>query len=98
MTPLLGGPGTPGFGNTGWREDNWGHGQWGQPDGWDLQSLEAMGSTGECWALGDEGRAWGKPWGGRSVQFQPTPFPVHYRPQTGPVPSHGCPRGEIRGD
>lgn len=24
---------------------------------WDLQSQEAVGRTGECWALGDEGSA-----------------------------------------
>lgn len=27
------------------------------PGDCDLQSREAMGSTGECWALGDEGSA-----------------------------------------
>lgn len=97
LTSLLGAPGSPGLGNTGRWEDNWGHGQWGPPGDWDRQSLEALGSTGECRAPGDEGSAWGKCWSGRSAQLQPTPFPLHCRLQTGPVPSHSLPRAEKRG-
>lgn len=40
-----------------------------------------MGSTGESWALGEEGWAWGKCWGGVSESSCPPHFPCTASPQ-----------------